>query len=108
MHSLPPPATRLILSQHRGMGIYPVNAVLNAVIWLPARLQVSKGVDPRDSVLAHATEISKSREKLKDPKTVKDMAADVAKIQSQVAWDKSGQDMANVNEACLVANIFWR
>jgi len=102
------PATRLILSQHRGMGIYPVNAVVNAIIWLPVRLQVSKVVDPRDSVLAHAAEIHKSREKLKDPKLVKYMAADVAKIQSQVAWDKNGQDMTNVNESSLVANIFRR
>jgi len=102
------PAARLILSQHRGMGIYPVNAVVNAVVWLSAGLQVQKGVDPCDSVLAHAAEIRKSREKLKDPKVIKDMVADVGRIQSRVAWDKCGQDVANTNEGSLVVNILWR
>ena len=90
------------------MGIYPVNAVVNAVIWLPVGLQAPKGADPYDSVAAHAAEICKSMDKLKDPKSIKDMAADLAKIQSQVAWDKNGQDMANVSEDCLVVNITWR
>ena len=102
------PATRLILSQHRGLGIYPVNAVVNAVIWLSTRLQVTKGADPRDTVVTHSAEIRRSMDKLKDSKLVRDMAADVAKIHSQVAWDKEGQDMSNANEGCLVANIFWR
>jgi len=62
----------------------------------------------RDAVVAHAAEIHKSRDKLKDPRLVRDMAADVAKILSQVAWDKNGQDMANANESCLVANVFWK
>jgi len=87
------------------MGIYPVNAVVNAVIWLSTGLQAQKGTDPCDRVLIHAAEIRRSMDKLKDPKVVKDMAADVAKVQSQVAWDKDGQDMVNVNTSCLVVNI---
>jgi len=87
------------------MGIYPVNAVVNAILWLSAGLQVSKGTDPRDSILADAAEIRKSMDKLKDPKLVRNMAADVASIQSQVAWDKNGQGVASANEGCLIANI---
>ena len=101
------PVTRLISSQHRGMGIYPTNA-LNAVIWLSMRLQVPKGVDPSESVVAYAAEIRKSMDKLGDPGLIKDMAADVAKIQSQVAWDRTGQDIASTNQGSLVANILWR
>jgi len=82
--------------------------VVNAVIWLSTRLQITKGADFRVTIVDHAAEIRKSMDKLKDPMFVRDMAADVAKIHSQVAWDKDGQDMANVNESCLVANIFWR
>jgi len=102
------PATRLIPSQHRGMGIYPVNAVVNAIIWLSTGLQVLKRADPRDSVLADAAEIRKSMDKLKDPKFIRDMAANVARVHSQVAWDKCGQDMANADESCLVVNILRR
>jgi len=88
------------------MGIYPVNAVVNAIFWLPTGLsQAPKGTDPRDSILADAVEIRKSMDKLKDPKLVRNMAADVASIQSQVAWDKNGQDVASANEGCLIANI---
>ena len=82
--------------------------MVNAIIWLSTRLQVTRGADPRDTVVAHAAEIHKSMDKLKDPRSVRDMAADVARIHSQVAWDKNGQDMANANDGCLVANIFWR
>jgi len=89
------------------MGISPTNA-LNAVIWLSMGLHVPRGVDLRDSVVAYATEIRKSMDRLRDPRSIKDMAADLAKIQSQVAWDRKGQDMANVNEGCLVVNILWR
>ena len=97
--------TQLILSQYRGMDIYPVNAVANAVIWLSTRLQAPKGAHPRDSALANAAEIRKSTDKLKDPKFIRGMAANVARVHSQVAWDKCGQDMANVDESCLVVNI---
>jgi len=90
------------------MGIYPANAVVNAVIWLPVGLQAPKGADSCDSVVAHAAEIRKSMDKLEDPSSIKDLATDLAKIQSQVAWDKNGQDMANVNEGSLVVNITWR
>ena len=89
------------------MGIYPTNAVVNAVIWLRMVPRAPKGADPRNTAVAHAAEIRKSMDRLKDPRLVKDMAADVAKIQSQVAWDKNFQDMANVNESCLVVNVIW-
>ena len=82
--------------------------MVNAVIWFSVGLQAPKGGDPLDTVVTHAVEIRKSMDKLKDPKLIRDMAADVAKIQSQVAWDKRGQDMANVNESCLVVNIGWK
>jgi len=73
------------------MGIYPANAVVNATVFLRIGLQPSKGLGPHDEVLAHAVEIRKSIEKLKDPKFVKDMVADFGKLQTQIAWDKSGQ-----------------
>jgi len=82
--------------------------VVNAIAWLPVGLQASKGADPRDTVVAHAAEIRKSMDKFKDPKLVRDLVVDLAKIQSQVAWDKEGQDMANVNEGCLVVNATTR
>ena len=90
------------------MGIYPDNAVVNAIIWLPTELQVSKDVDTRDGVLVCATEIRKSVGRLKDPVFVKNMAADVAGIQSQVAWDKSGQDMAAAREGFMIVNNTWK
>jgi len=102
------PTARLIFPQHRGMGIYPVNAVVNAIFWLPTGPQVSERVDPYDGVLAYATGIRKSLDELKDPMLVRGMAADLAKIQSQVAWDKGSQDMANPKEGCLVVNITRR
>ena len=102
------PEASLILPQHRGMGVYPVNAVVNAVIWFPVELRAPKGADPRDVIVAHAAEIRNGMGRLKDPKVVRDLAADVAKIQSQVAWDKSGQDMANVDEGSLVVNVITK
>ena len=90
------------------MGIYPVNAVVNAIFWLPTGLQVSKGVGPHDDVLTNATEIRKSLGRLKEPMFIKDMAADVVKIQSQVAWDKAGQDLATAKEGFLIVNNVWR
>ncbi|KAF9647752.1 hypothetical protein BDM02DRAFT_2523331 [Thelephora ganbajun] len=101
-------AIQLILLQHRGMGIYPENAVVNAIIWLSAGFELPKDVDPRDGVLACATEIRKLLERLKNPEFVKDMAADVAKIQSQVAWDKKGQDLAAAREGSLMVNNLWK
>ena len=82
--------------------------MVNAVIWFPVRLQASKGTDSRGTVVAHAVELRKGMEKLKDLKFIGDLVAGVAKIQSQVAWDKRGQDMANVNERCLVVNVTTR
>jgi len=90
------------------MGIHPVNAVANAIVWLSAELQVPKDADLRDAVLACATEIRKPFEKLKNPRCVRDMATDLAKIQSQVTWDKNGQDFASAKEGCLIVNIFQK
>ena len=102
------PAARLILSQHRGWGIHPVNAMLNALIWFPVELQTPKSADPRDIIVAHAAEIRQGMGKLKDRRLIRDLVAGVAKIQSQVAWDKVGQDLANADESSLVANVIWR
>ena len=90
------------------MGIYPANAVLNAIFWLPTRFQSSKGVDPHGSVLACATEIRESLKRLKDPEFVKDMAAGLAKLQSEVSWDKMGQDLPSAKEGCMIVNNLWK
>ena len=90
------------------MGIYPFNAAANAIIWLPTEVPVSEGADPRDGVLACATEIRKSMGRLKDPMFIKDMMTDLAKIQSQVAWDKSGQDTTSALEGCMIVNSTWK
>ena len=84
--------------------IYPINAAVNAVVWLSTGLQVSKDTGPCDSILASATEIRKSLGRLKDPKFINDMAAGVAKIQSQVAWNKEGQDLRAGREGYLIVN----
>ena len=89
------------------MGVYPLNAVLNAFVFLSTGVQVSKGVDPHDDVLACATEIRKSLEKLKDPELIRDMAANVAKVQSRIAWDKGGY-LSDPKAGCLVTNITRR
>ena len=89
------------------MGIYPLNAVVNAFIFLPIRQQLSEGVGHHDDVLACATEIRKSLQKLKDPRSVKEMAADVAKLQSRISWDKGGY-LSDPKEGCLVTNITRR
>jgi len=100
------PVPRLNSPKHRGMGIYPVNAAVNATVFLPIGLQPSKGLNPHDDVLACAVEIRKSLEKLKDPKSVKDLVTDFAKMQSQTAWDKSGQGPPK--EGCLFVNVIRR
>jgi len=89
------------------MGIYPLNAVVNAFVLLPIRPQLSNGAGPRDGVLACATEIRKSLEKLKDPRLIEDMAASIAKVQSRIAWDRGGY-LADPKEGCLVVNITRR
>ena len=89
------------------MGVYPLNAVANAFIFLSAEVKLSKGVDPHDDVLVCATEIRKSLEKLKDPKLIKDMAAGVAKVQSRIAWDRGGY-LSDPKKGCLVTNITRR
>ena len=88
------------------MGIYPDNAVVNAAVFFPIGLQVSKGRDPHDEILGHAVEIRKSLGKLKDTKSVEDVVTDFAKIQSQISWDKSGQGPPK--EGCLIMNITRR
>ena len=49
------------------MGIYSDNAVVNTILWLATGIQVAKGIHARGSVLACATEIRKSPERLKTP-----------------------------------------
>jgi len=88
------------------MGIYPLNAAVNAFIYLSVGLQLSNGGDPRDDVLSCATEIRKSLGKLKDPRLVEDMAADFARMQSRIAWNKSSQRPPK--EGRLVMNITRR
>jgi len=92
---------------HRGMGIYPDNAVLNAIIWPSTELQVSRGIDLRDSVLAWVIEIRKSLGRLKDPRFIKDMVVDLAKRRSQVAWDK-GMDFFMAKGGPLRVNSMWK
>jgi len=84
------PVPRLIFSQHRGMGIYPVNAAANTLVYLLVEHQLLKGADPHDDVLACAVEIREALEKLKDLKLLKDMVADFAQLQSENAWDRYG------------------
>jgi hypothetical protein len=90
------------------MGIYPENAVLNAIFWLPTQVQNSRAADPLENVLADATEIRKSLTRLKDPEFIKDMAAGLAKLQSEVSWDKMGQDLPAAMEGCMIVNNLWK
>ena len=86
------------------MGVYPVNAAVNALICVP----VSKGLHPQQDILTCATEIHESLGRLKDPRFIKGVAADMAKRLSQLAWDKSGRDLYNAEEGCLVVNNTWK
>jgi hypothetical protein len=90
------------------MGIYPDQAVVNAIVWLPAHLQLPKSDNPLESVLECATSIRDSIGRLKNPGFIKDMAADVAKLQLQAAWDKKGQDISAAKEGCLIVNNTWK
>ena len=91
------------------MGMYPDNAVLNAIIPVSTGVQISKGVDPREGVLACATRIRNSLGRLKDPMFIKDSVVDLAKIQSQHAWDKNGQHpLTTKGPGCLVVNNMWK
>ena len=89
------------------MGIYPDNAVVNAILWFSMGIQ-SSDIDPCDSVLACVTEIRKSLGSLKNPEFVADMVGGVAKIQSQVSRDRKGQDIAAAKEGCLIINNTWK
>jgi len=93
---------------HRGMGIYPDNAALNAIIWVPSRVPVSKGVDPHKGVVACAVGIRKSLGRLKDPRFIKGMTAGLAKVLSQDAWHNHGQDILTGDEGCLIVNSLWK
>lgn len=90
------------------MGIYPGNAVVNAIFWLSTGIKVSNDLNAHDSVVACAIELRKSLGRLKEPGFIKDMAADLGKIQSQVAWDKMGQDLPAAKEGCLIVNNRWK
>jgi len=100
--------TVLYVINHRGMGICPVNAALNGIVWVPTGLRVPKSVSPHDEVLAHATELRNSMKRLKRPKLIEDMVTDLAKTQSQVAWDKVCQDTVTAKEGCLIVNVIWK
>ena len=102
------PSPRLILPQHRGMGIYPHNSALNAIIWVPGGIPASKGTDPREGVLAYAIGIRKSLARLKDPRFIKGMTAGLSKILSQDAWYNHGQDILTGDEGCLIVNSLWK
>lgn len=82
--------------------------MVNAIIWLPTRVQILNGSDPRDSILAIATGIRASIAKLKNPGFIEDMAAGVAKIQSEVSWAKACQDIATAKEGHLIVNNIWK
>ena len=73
------------------MGIYPANAAANTFVYLLIERQLSKVVDPHGDVLACAVEIHKALQKPKDPKSLKDMITDFAKLQSDDAWNKCAQ-----------------
>lgn len=90
------------------MGIYPGNAVLNAIFWLPAQIQYTKDLGLRDRILANATKIRESLKKLRNPGYIKDMAASLARIQSEVSWDKMGQDLPSAMEGCMIVNNLWK
>ena len=93
------------------MGVYPLNAALNGIIWLStaAGPQVLAGLDPSDGVLAWVTEIRKSLARLKDPKLLKDVATDLAKRLSRTAWAKGGLlDVPIAKEGLLVVNNIWK
>jgi len=85
------------------MGIYPFNAIVNAIALLPIGWQLQRGVDPRNDVLTCATEIRKSLENLKDPRLIEAMAADFGRILSQSAWNKRSE--VPQSEGSLVINI---
>jgi len=77
--------------------------MLNALVYFSVELQPLEAVDPRDDVLACATEVRRSLGKLKDPKLITALAAEIGKIQSQSAWDRSIHIM-DWNDGALYLN----
>ena len=93
------------------MGIYPLNAALNAIFWVftPIGPQVLKGVDPHVGVLACATELRKSLVRLKDPRFIKNMVADLGETLSHLAWaNKDISDRLDSEKNWLVVNNTWK
>jgi len=88
------------------MGIYPFNAIVNAIALLPIGWQLQRGVDPRNDVLTYATEIRKSLENLKDPRLIEAMATNFGRVLSQSAWNKRSE--VPQDEGCMVINITRR
>ena len=88
------------------MGVFPPNAMANAIGHLSIGLQLPRRVDPCDDVLTSAIEIRKSLEQLKDPRVIKDMAADFSGIWAKSAWDRNTQGPSK--EGCLFMNITRR
>ena len=88
------------------MGIYPHNAAVNALVYLPIGLHLSRRDDPHDDVLTCATEIRKSLENLKDPRLIEVLASELARMQSQSAWNKNSENPQM--EGCLMINTTRR
>ena len=91
------------------MGQHSDNAAFNAIILVSTGVQLSKGVDPREGVLACATRIRNSLGRLKDPRFIEGMVVELAKMQSQDAWDKNGQNpLTTKGPGCLLVNSMWK
>jgi hypothetical protein len=90
------------------MGIYPENAGLNAIFWMPTMIEDPKGTDPHENVLKFAAEVRKSVRRLKDSEFVKDMASGLAKKLDEVSWQKKGQDLLTALEGDMMVNNLWK
>ena len=45
---------------------------------------------------------------LKNPKFIKGMAGDLAKILCEASWDKKGQDITTAIEGYMMVNNLWK
>jgi len=93
---------------HRGMGVYPQNAAVNAIFMLPTLFKVPEELDAHDSVLAWGTEIRKTLGRLKYPEFVDAVAAGVGNALSLIAWYKGGRDLSTAKEGSLIVNNMWK
>ena len=90
------------------MGIYPQNAGVNAIFWIPTRIEDPKDTNPQENVVKFATEVRKSVRRLKDSEFVKDMAAGLAKRLDEVSWQRKGQDLLTALEGDMMVNNLWK